>query len=163
MAEKNLKNILDEMVKIINPRVREVIERRFGIRTISYQTLEAIGKSMGITRERVRQIEALGLKQLSNKNVLEPMRPVFELIEENLKDNGSVVREDYFLKELTDLFSLKEKNNENLIGFALALGQNRFAYFKETPKWRAAWALNNNAYENATNLVNILVKKLAEQ
>ena len=163
MKGQNLKNTLDELLKVLNPRVREIIEKRFGLRSVSCQTLEAIGQSLGITRERVRQIEALGLKQLSNKNVLEPMRPVFELIEENLKDNGSVVREDYFLKELSDLFSLKEKNNENLIGFALALGQNRFAYFKETPKWRAAWALNNNAYENATNLVNILVKKLAEQ
>ena len=163
MAEKNLKNILDEMVKIINPRVREVIERRFGIRTISYQTLEAIGKSMGITRERVRQIEVLGLKQLTNKNVLEPMKPVFELIEKHLMVYGGVRREDYFLKELTKLFSLNEKNRENLINFILALGRGKFTYFKETPLWRASWALDNMHYSKATTLVASLKAKLSEQ
>src|SRR3989344_3746474 len=163
MAEKNLKNILDEIVRNINPRVREIIEKRFGIRTISYQTLEAIGKSMGITRERVRQIEALGLKQLTNKNVLEPMKPIFELIEKHLMAHGGVRREDYFLKELTNLFNLNDKNRENLINFALALGNGRFTHFKETPLWRASWALDNAHYNKATALVAALKAKLTEK
>lgn len=163
MAEKNLKNVLDEIVKIINPRVREVIEKRFGIRTISYQTLEAVGKGLGITRERVRQIEALGLKQLTNKNVLEPMKPIFELIEKHLAAYGGVRREDYFLKELTELFSLNEKNKENLINFALTLGRGRFSYFKETPLWRASWALDNTHYNKAVALASALKSELAEK
>lgn len=162
MAEKNLKNILDEIVKIITPRVREVVERRFGIRTISYQTLEAIGRNMGITRERVRQIEALGLKQLTNKNVLEPMKPIFELIEKHLANYGGVRREDYFLKELAELFSLNEKNRENLINFTLALGRGRFFYSKETPLWRASWALSKAHYDKSIALAVSLKTKLAE-
>lgn len=163
MAEKNLKIILDEIVKIISPRVREVIEKRFGLRTISYQTLEAIGRNMGITRERVRQIEALGLKQLTNKNVLEPIKPVFELIERHLADHGGVRREDYFLKELTEQLFLKEKNRENLINFTLALGNGRFVYFKETPNWRAAWAIGGGHYNKAVVLAGALKEKLTGQ
>lgn len=163
MPEKNLKDILDEIVRIINPRVREVIEKRFGLRTISYQTLEAIGQNMGITRERVRQIETLGLKQLINKNVLEPMKPIFELIERHLEAHGGVISENCFLKELIELFSLKEKNRENLINFALALSRGRFIYFKETPDWRAAWALSSGHYNKATALTNALKEKLASQ
>lgn len=165
MPRQNLKNILDELVRILNPRGREVIEKRFGLRSVSCQTLEAIGQNLGVTRERVRQIEALGLRQLANKNVLEPLKPVFETIEKHLRDYGSVRREDYFLRELSQLFSLKEKNNENLISFILALGQGRFIFihFKETPKWRAAWALNNSVYNNAVSLGEALRKKLAEQ
>jgi len=113
MRGQNLKIILDELLRILNPRVREVIEKRFGLRSISRQTLEAIGQNFGITRERVRQIEALGLRQLANKNVLEPIKPAFEIIEKHLVDCGGVRRGDYFLKELSELFSLKEKNNEN--------------------------------------------------
>ncbi len=163
MEEKNLKNILDEIIKVLNPRVREIIEKRFGIRTISYQTLEAIGQSMNITRERVRQIEALGLKQLTNKNVLEPIKPMFDLIEKNLMVYGGVRREDSFLKELTETFSLKEKNRENLINFALTLGKGRFMYFKETPLFRSAWALNNVYYNKATAMAAGLKEKLANQ
>lgn len=163
MAGKNLKNILDEIVKVASPRVREVIEKRFGLRTISYQTLEAIGQNMSITRERVRQIEALGLRQLANKNVLEPMRPVFELIEKHLAAHGGVMSESRFLRELTELLSLKEKNRENLINFTLALGRGRFIYFKETPAWRAAWALSDGHYNRATVLAGALKEKLASQ
>ena len=163
MPRQNLKNILDELIQILNTRVREVIEKRFGLRSVSSQTLEAIGQNLGVTRERVRQIEALGLRQLANKNVLEPLKTVFETIEKHLMDYGGVRREDYFLRELSQLVSLKEKNNENLIIFVLALGQGRFVYFKETSKWRATWALNNSVYNNAVSLGEALRKKLAEQ
>jgi len=163
MPGQNLKNILDELIKILNPRAREVIEKRFGLRSVSCQTLEAIGQNLGVTRERVRQIEALGLKQLTNKNVLEPLKPILETIEKHLMDYGGVRREDYFLRELSQLVSLKEKNNENLIDFVLAFGQGRFIHFKETPKWRAAWALNSSVYNNAISLGEALRKKLAEQ
>ncbi|MDP3004230.1 MAG: sigma factor-like helix-turn-helix DNA-binding protein [Candidatus Azambacteria bacterium] len=163
MPGQNIKNILSELIKVLNPRTREVIEKRFGLRSVSCQTLEAIGQNLGVTRERVRQIESLGLKQLVNKNVLEPLKPAFETIEKHLTDYGGVRREDYFLRELSQLFSLKENNNENLIDFVLALRQGKFIYFKETPKWRAAWALNNSAYNNAISLGEALRKKLAEQ
>jgi len=163
MPGQNLKNILYELIKVLNPRAREVIEKHFGLRSVLCQTLEAIGQNLGVTRERVRQIEALGLRQLANKNVLEPLKPVFETIEKHLTDYGGVRREDYFLREISQLVSLKEKNNENLIDFALALGQGRFVHFKETPKWRAAWALDNSVYNNAIGLGESLRKKLAEQ
>ncbi len=165
MPGQNPKNILDELMKILNPRGRGVIEKRFGLRSVLHQTLEAIGGDLGVTRERVRQIEALGLRQLANKNVLEPLKPTFETIEKHLRDYGSVRREDYLLRELSQLFSLKEKNNENLISFILTLGQGRsiFTYFKKTPKCLAAWALNDSAYNNAVSLGEALRKKLAEQ
>mgnify|MGYP001587115529 CR=1 FL=1 len=163
MREQNLKIILDGLLKIPNPRAREIIEKRFGLRSISRQTLEAIGQNFGITRERVRQIEALGLRQLANKNVLEPIRPAFEFIEKYLADYGGVRKEDIFSKELSELFSLKENNNKNLINFILVLGKERFKYFKETPKWRAAWALNNNSYNGAVVLVDALREKISEQ
>lgn len=76
---------------------------------------------------------------------------------------GGVRRKESFLRELSDLFSLKEKNNENLISFLLALKPEKFIYFKESPKARAVWALNNNVYNNALNLGEALKKKLSEQ
>ena len=40
MPVQNLKNIFDELIKVLNPRVREVIEKRFGLRSVSCQTLK---------------------------------------------------------------------------------------------------------------------------
>ena len=45
-------------------RLRDVIERRFGLAGEHPQTLEQIGKELGITRERVRQLETRALKEL---------------------------------------------------------------------------------------------------
>ncbi|KKS44460.1 hypothetical protein A2567_00295 [Candidatus Azambacteria bacterium RIFOXYD1_FULL_42_11] len=160
MKNPNLKNILDEMLKILNPRVRSVVEKRFGLKSEAYQTLENIGQNLGITRERVRQIEALGLKQLSNKNVLEPLGAAFAVIENYFKEYGGVRREDHALKELAGEFSLNEKNKENVINFVLNLGKDKAVYFKETPSCQAAWALSDSAYNNAVNLVETLRQKI---
>ena len=48
----------------LEPRLRDVLERRFGLAGANPQTLEHIGKELGITRERVRQLETRALKEL---------------------------------------------------------------------------------------------------
>lgn len=55
-----LKDILDTL----SAGERTVIELRFGLTGEAPMTLEAIGQQMGVTRERVRQIEAAGLRKL---------------------------------------------------------------------------------------------------
>ncbi|MBI2635689.1 MAG: hypothetical protein HYW79_04115 [Parcubacteria group bacterium] len=154
---------MDEIIKVLNPRVKAVIEKRFGLKSEAYQTLEAIGHNQGVTRERIRQIEVLGLKQLANKNVLESLAPAFDVIANHLKAYGGVRRKDYLLKELVNLFSLQDRNRENVINFVLALGKGRFSYFKETPLYNAAWALDALSYNNAINALEALKKKLDQE
>jgi RNA polymerase primary sigma factor len=48
----------------LNPRMRLVISRRFGLDGQVPQTLEQVGSELGITRERVRQLEAKALREL---------------------------------------------------------------------------------------------------
>jgi RNA polymerase primary sigma factor len=48
----------------LEPRLRDVLERRFGLTGGNPQTLEHIGRELGITRERVRQLETRALKEL---------------------------------------------------------------------------------------------------
>jgi RNA polymerase sigma factor (sigma-70 family) len=56
----DLVSVLDDLA----PNERTVLRRRFGLEGEPQETLEAIGKRMGLTRERVRQIEAGGLRKL---------------------------------------------------------------------------------------------------
>jgi RNA polymerase primary sigma factor len=55
---------LREALDQLEPRLRDVLERRFGLAGSNPQTLEHIGKELGITRERVRQLETRALKEL---------------------------------------------------------------------------------------------------
>ena len=51
-------------LEALNPRMRLVLSRRFGLDGESPQTLEEVGATLGITRERVRQLESRALREL---------------------------------------------------------------------------------------------------
>jgi RNA polymerase primary sigma factor len=59
-----LKGHLDDVLESLNPRERRVLELRFGLRDGRSRTLEEVGKEFGVTRERIRQIEAKALRKL---------------------------------------------------------------------------------------------------
>lgn len=64
-----LRERIGEVLRSLTPREREVIELRFGLRDGHPRTLEEVARAYGITRERIRQIEARGLLKLR-----QPMR-----------------------------------------------------------------------------------------
>jgi RNA polymerase primary sigma factor len=55
---------LGNALSLLNPRLRHVLALRFGLDGESPQTLEEIGADLGITRERVRQLEVRALREL---------------------------------------------------------------------------------------------------
>ena len=55
---------LDSALGRIEPRLRELLERRFGLAGHHAQTLDEIGRVLGVTRERVRQLETRALREL---------------------------------------------------------------------------------------------------
>jgi RNA polymerase primary sigma factor len=59
-----LRERISEVLRSLTPREREVIELRFGLRDGHPRTLDEVAKCYGITRERIRQIEARGLIKL---------------------------------------------------------------------------------------------------
>jgi RNA polymerase primary sigma factor len=62
---ENLRSVeLAEALAELNPRMRLVLARRFGLDGEPPQTLEEVGHSLGITRERVRQLESRALREL---------------------------------------------------------------------------------------------------
>lgn len=69
IATETLYKCLDDLTE----RERAVIERRFGLAGREVETLEAIGNDLGLTRERVRQIQSKAIRKIStpqNKRVL---------------------------------------------------------------------------------------------
>ena len=59
-----LKNRIGEVLRSLTPREREVIELRFGLKDGQPRTLDEVAKAYGITRERIRQIEARSISKL---------------------------------------------------------------------------------------------------
>jgi RNA polymerase nonessential primary-like sigma factor len=64
LEDENLIEHLEESLQELNDKQREVLSRRFGLAGHERETLEEVGLAIGLTRERVRQIQMSGLKAL---------------------------------------------------------------------------------------------------
>jgi RNA polymerase primary sigma factor len=63
-SQSMLKTELDEVLGTLTPRERRALQLRFGLLGGQERTLEEVGKRFGVTRERIRQIEAKALRKL---------------------------------------------------------------------------------------------------
>jgi len=64
LSQDKLKRNLAKWLSHLNPKQRAVLERRFGLNGFDSMTLDQTGIEIGLTRERVRQLQTEGLKQL---------------------------------------------------------------------------------------------------
>jgi len=60
----NLKEYTSQVLRTLTPREERVVKMRFGLEDGSEHTLEEVGQSFQVTRERIRQIEAKALRKL---------------------------------------------------------------------------------------------------
>lgn len=64
VAEAQLQRQAAELLDTLSPREREILRQRFGLDEAPERTLEEIGHSLSLSRERIRQIEAAALERL---------------------------------------------------------------------------------------------------
>ncbi len=74
VARRLLRERLNEILDELSPRERKIIEMRFGLKDGICHTLEEVGKEFGVTRERIRQIEAKALEKIREHKKLEKLK-----------------------------------------------------------------------------------------
>ena len=73
-----LKAHLDEVLDTLSPREKRVLQLRFGLDDGKQRTLEEVGKEFGVTRERIRQIEAKAIRKLKHPTRAKKLRDYLE-------------------------------------------------------------------------------------
>lgn len=68
-----LKEQLDSILDSLSPRERQVVELRYGLTDGREHTLKEVGRILGVTRERVRQIQGDALKRLKESSIREKL------------------------------------------------------------------------------------------
>ncbi len=74
----NLKEETASLLKTLTPREERIIKMRFGMEDGSEHTLEEVGNSFAVTRERIRQIEAKALRKLRHPSRSDKLRAFLE-------------------------------------------------------------------------------------
>jgi len=137
---KALTKAVATLVKVLSPRNRDILSRRFGLKSGNKETLESIGKSYGITRERVRQIEEFSLGQLAK--AVPDSRELGVLtgkVREYIGREGGIVRERQMFKAMTG----NDKDNvaNASLVFALTL-DTQLVRSSDSDRFHAFWAMD---------------------
>ncbi len=149
------------LIKPLSDRNRDVILRRFGLKNGRPETLESIGRSYGITRERVRQIEEYAIKNLRASGLQQAavlINPYFDFTAGLLNEQGGFIPEQDLFKKFSGQSG--ENNLENLsLSFLLSLHSN-FHKHPENDDTLAFWYLNDDSANLANGLVGDTVSFL---
>ena len=73
-SRKLLKNHVGEVLRELTPREQKILKIRFGLEDGVTHTLEEVGKEFGVTRERIRQIEAKALDKIRQHKTIEKLK-----------------------------------------------------------------------------------------
>jgi RNA polymerase primary sigma factor len=73
-ARALLRERLNEILVDLTPRERKILEMRYGLKNGITHTLEEVGKEFGVTRERIRQIEARALERLREHQEIQKLK-----------------------------------------------------------------------------------------
>jgi len=76
-----LKNQIGEVLSTLTPRESRVLQFRFGLEDGRSRTLEEVGKEFGVTRERIRQIEAKAIRKLRHRSRSQKLKDYLEDME----------------------------------------------------------------------------------
>lgn len=155
MNKVNYSQIYQKLTKGLSPKTKDIFDRRFGIKTGNAETLEAIGQDLGITRERVRQIEEVGFNFV-RKNNAETLDKVFADFISYFNEKGGIVKEEIVLDELGG------KNYKAHVAFLLTLGGDKFSKVCEKKDFYYFWSTIDGAKLKVKETLNSLVKGLQE-
>jgi len=146
--------ICEDIFQELSPRKREVLEKRFGLTTDEMLTLQAIGDDIGITRERVRQIENDAFEQLreTQKHKLDK---AFQYFLDYFKEQGGLREESRLLNDLG-----KDKFQNHVLLF-LNLGDD-FSKFRETEDFYSFWTNESDSLKQAKSVINNIVKEFKQ-
>lgn len=103
--------MIEALLAPLSAKQKLVISSRFGVSGGKPQTLEAIGKTLGITRERVRQIESDALDNLQKSQKGPEANATISLINEIVAAKGGIVKADTLVREVASQHPENAKKN----------------------------------------------------
>jgi len=163
MRISNISEFINVFLADLSDRQKEVIRGRYGLDGSEPVTLQAVGDRYGITRERVRQIEAGALAILKKKPELPYIKFFGQAAANHLKNAGGIKREADYLEDLRKQLTDKSAPAVFVNGarFLLELTGKISSYRDNYNKhWHAFWYLSDGDRKRAQGFVAKLIAAL---
>ncbi|HXF44128.1 MAG TPA: sigma factor-like helix-turn-helix DNA-binding protein [Candidatus Paceibacterota bacterium] len=158
----DLDKFISKLTADFNPKHRRVVEGRFGLKSGERATLQKIGDELGITRERVRQIENQVIGKLRNR-VIDDAKDIIVGAKTFLAGAGGVMRDEKFLGDLVHVLGIDSKKTrypEAKLKFILLVAGVP-GYVPADDDMYGYWYTDEKARESFLNLVK-RVRKILE-
>ena len=152
MLQFNYSKICQDIFNPLAPRQKEVLERRFGLSTGQRETLDSIGQNLGLTRERIRQIENEGFSKLEKEKEKKELRKIFLHFRKYFEESGGFKKEDILLKHLGG------KDFNRHVYFLLTLADD-FWRISETDKFYSFWTIEEDSQSKIETLLDSLFQR----
>jgi len=147
-----------KLTSVLPERARDVLVSRFGLgESPEKETLESIGNTYGITRERVRQIENFALNAVRKSDVFEEEQSAFGEVYELMMSLGGIVAEDELLS-----FISPGQGVQNHVYFLLVLG-DQFERMREDEYFRHRWSVDPRISEQVHRALHDLHGNLSDE
>ena len=152
------KQVSKRLIGALSQRSRDVMTKRYGLGKDSEpMTLDAIGKTYGITRERVRQIENHALAVIRKSKQYFEEKPTFDEVEKIIHSLGGIVVE----QDLLDYIST-DASIQSHINFILVVG-HPFNKIKEDEDFKHRWFIDNALSEKVHEALRKLYATLKSE
>lgn len=145
-----------KLTKGLSKKTKNIFDRRFGVRSGQAETLESIGKKLGITRERVRQIEEAGFNFVK-KNNKDSLENIFKEFNAYFANKGGFKREEIALQNLGG-----DKNKPYVL-FLLNLGWDTFSRVCGKKDYHYFWLASPSSVSEVKEKLGLLVKDIDAQ
>ncbi|HPW34202.1 MAG TPA: sigma factor-like helix-turn-helix DNA-binding protein [Candidatus Paceibacterota bacterium] len=154
-----LKEMLYGLVDLLAKRQKDIIIQRFGFDKGKPKTLAALGGKYGVTRERIRQIEAAALKSIS-KTVSQhkEIKNLYEKALAHIENLGGVRRSDMLVEDLKFVF---KDNNLDVSTIELLFSIfKKPLFFAENKEFFSFWYTSTEKLKENKEFINKVAKIL---
>ncbi len=171
VANLDAVEIINNLFNELSDREKDVLMRRYGLSNQGKETLESIGAVHNLTRERIRQIETVGIKKLQQlKNLNEYVKNLHRIILQLLEEHGGLMEKHYLLDILASFSSNGFKTNpetelkhKNYLNFLITkLLHSEFEEVINSPVFLDSYKLKYQELTHLEELTGELLKKISE-
>lgn len=140
LAEFNPGALVSIFLNNLRERERRILSLRYGLSDNKQHTLEAIGKKLNLTRERVRQVEKDSMRALKKAQSHQALNKSMDVVRKTVSDHGGIFEQNALIDHL--LITNKVPSNVNALLFLLELSDyfNRLA---ESDRFYPAWHVSD--------------------